>query len=84
MKNIFKNKVFKRFAWLILPMILGIYQSKLNSIQNIIKYRNNNTDELLNNITSDITMLKVFGYAIFFISMLIYFKSTFYKESNRS
>ena len=82
MKNIYKYIKIKNLLWLIFPVLLGLYQSKLNSIQNIIKYEKLDImEEVLKALLSDIAILKVIGYITFFITLLMYFK--LFKKYNK-
>ncbi|MGG7078555.1 hypothetical protein [Clostridium sardiniense] len=84
MIKIREYKIVKNFAWLLIPATLGFYQSKLNSIQSLLKYVDcNNIDGLIaTTILPNIMILKVIGYIIFFIAIVLYFK--FVRGSSRA
>ncbi|MDI9217141.1 hypothetical protein [Clostridium tertium] len=84
MKDIAKYRSLKNVAWLLIPALLGIYQSKVNTIQNVIKYSNeSNINELANSIIADTVFLEIFGYLIFFLAMVIYFKCKFLRDTSK-
>ncbi|MBM7833291.1 hypothetical protein [Clostridium sardiniense] len=85
MKIIWEYKIVRNFAWLVIPVTLGLYESKPNSIQNALEYIECNTinKSIATIILPNIITLKVIGYVIFFIAIVLYFKfvlSSFHTE----
>ena len=76
MRNTCIYKSVKNFSWLLVPAILGFYQSKLNVIQSTLESVNyNNVNELISTIIPNIVILRIIGYITFLILIVIYFKA---------
>lgn len=75
MRNIWKHKAVKIIIGILIPATLGFYQSKLNRLENILKYGVVTFEQELikAEIFQDIMLLKVIGYIIFFIAIGLFF-----------
>lgn len=88
MNGIWKYKTVKIIIGILIPAALGFYQSKLNSLENILKYGVVTFEQELIKVETfqDIMLLKVIGYITFFIAIGLFLRfvwnASYYKSKN--